>query len=68
VPVFLVLTDTIPGRRNTGFGISRAYTLGREIIMRVLAKITVADVLMVIAILMILSAIILPHFAQSSIR
>jgi hypothetical protein len=53
---------------NAGFGISRALTLGGEINMRVLTKISVVDVLMVIAILMILSAIILPHFAHPSIR
>jgi hypothetical protein len=32
--------------------------------MRILSKISVVDVLMVIAILMILSAIVLPHFAR----
>lgn len=32
--------------------------------MKALSKITVVDVLVVIAILMILSAIVLPHFAQ----
>ena len=36
--------------------------------MRVLTKISIVDVLMVIAILVILSAIILPHFAQPSIK
>ena len=33
--------------------------------MRALSKITVVDLMVAIAILMILSAIILPHFAQS---
>lgn len=32
--------------------------------MKALARITVVDVLVVIAILMILSAILLPHFAE----
>lgn len=32
--------------------------------MKALSKLTVVDVLVVIAILMILSAIILPHFAE----
>jgi len=36
--------------------------------MRILAKITIVDVLMVIAILMILSAIVVPHYVHTSVR